>query len=133
MYTIFYMFLACIILYILPMIYLTYKTYTFVDRTNLILEELYLLLRDGDGEAFFNAENEDSYKVIKANRDKELDERNNKLKQELNMVDELEVITDRLEIQRIIDEDSTAYAGGVYNLDHKKIDASLLDGDEYAN
>ncbi len=133
MYTIFYMFLACIILYILPMIYLTYKTYTFVDRTNLILEELYLLLRDGDGEAFFNAENEDSYKVIKANRDKELDERNNKLKQELNMVNEFEVITDKFEIQRIINEDTTAYAGGVYNLNHEKIDASLLDRDEYAN
>ena len=132
MYTIFYMFLACIILFTLPMLYLTFKIYTFIDRTNLILEEMYLLLRDGDGEGFFNAEN-NSYEVIKANRDKELDERNKVLKRELSMVDELEVITDRLEIQRIIDEDSTAYAKGVYDLDHKKIDASLLDNDEYAN
>ena len=132
MYTIFYMFLACIILFTLPMLYLTFKIYTFIDRTNLILEEMYLLLRDGDGEGFFNAEN-NSYEVIKANRDKELDERNKVLKRELSMVDELEVITDRLEIQRIIDEDSTAYAKGVYDLDHKKIDASLLDNDEYAD
>ena len=132
MYTVFYMFLACIILYTLPMLYLTYKIYAFIDRTNLILEEMYLLLRDGDGEGFFNAEN-NSYEVIKANRDKELDERNKVLKRELSMVDELEVITDRLEIQRIIDEDSTAYAKGVYDLDHKKIDASLLDNDEYAD
>lgn len=132
MYTIFYMFLACIILFTLPMLYLTFKIYTFIDRTNLILEEMYLLLRDGDGEGFFNAEN-NSYEVIKANRDKELDERNKVLKKELSMVDELEVITDRLEIQRIIDEDSTAYAKGVYDLDHKKIDASLLDNDEYAD
>ena len=132
MYTIFYMFLACIILFTLTMLYLTFKIYTFIDRTNLILEEMYLLLRDGDGEGFFNAEN-NSYEVIKANRDKELDERNKVLKRELSMVDELEVITDRLEIQRIIDEDSTAYAKGVYDLDHKKIDASLLDNDEYAN
>ena len=126
------MFLACIILFTLPMLYLTFKIYTFIDRTNLILEEMYLLLRDGDGEGFFNAEN-NSYEVIKANRDKELDERNKVLKRELSMVDELEVITDRLEIQRIIDEDSTAYAKGVYDLDHKKIDASLLDNDEYAD
>ena len=132
MYTVFYMFLACIILYTLPMLYLTFKIYAFIDRTNLILEEMYLLLRDGDGEGFFNAEN-NSYEVIKANRDKELDERNKVLKRELSMVDELEVITDRLEIQRIIDEDSTAYAKGVYDLDHKKIDASLLDNDEYAD
>ena len=132
MYTVFYMFLACIILFTLPMLYLTFKIYAFIDRTNLILEEMYLLLRDGDGEGFFNAEN-NSYEVIKANRDKELDERNKVLKRELSMVDELEVITDRLEIQRIIDEDSTAYAKGVYDLDHKKIDASLLDNDEYAD
>lgn len=132
MYTIFYMFLACIILFTLPMLYLTFKTYTLIDRTNLILEEMYLLLRDGDGEGFFNADN-NSYEVVKANRDKELDERNNKLKQELNMMDELEIITDKLDIQKIIDEDSTAYAKGVYNLDHKKIDASLLDEDEYAD
>lgn len=129
-------------------VFFLYELYVFHDRTNLILEELYLLLRDGDGEAFFDVEKE-SYAKKKAKRDGELEDRKKMLEEELNELEKdryeenIVATFSRLAVdavgskaqssaQSIIDDDKLDYASGVYDLDHKKVDKSLEDRVEYA-
>lgn len=142
------MFVVFAMMSIMAVIYFVYKIHVFADKTNLILEELYLLLRDGNGEDFFNSEGVESYSTMKNRRDGELDARKSKFEEELRYDAEKEIsyfdgdyvpshlrstiTTDPLEIQKIFNDDSETYATGIYDLDHTKIDASISDVDEFA-
>ena len=117
-----------------------------LERNRLYLEEIMSLLRDG-GETSFSAVN--SYDEVKKQRDDMFDERKRLLEMELmlhedgghkSVIPEVFVVGSNSSVRnkayesavKLIDDDVVDYTGGVYDIEHKKVDASIQDADEYA-
>lgn len=145
------MYLSLISIFLLICVF-SYSFYSFhilrvsLEINHLYLKEIMSLLRDG-GETSFSAVN--SYDEVKKQRDDMFDERKRLLEMELmlheddehkSVIPEVFTVGSNSSVRnkayesafKLIDDDAVDYAGGVYDIEHKKVDASIQDADEYA-